>query len=319
MTADSMTLEELIQSLSNSLIKEILDGNSIKYKASKGKKYLADLFAEHADRKGLTHFYESLDKDVLRAALECVDQAPDHNNKQKMLNEFRAQLEKNTSFEDFLQEMSKDVLEQLCAALGFQTEGSEEEMMEALIEEVSIAGARELFNGMTKDYLLDCAHELKIKTTGSKTDLINRVLAKAFPVLKSEPASSSKQTSKPEVEKVPIKKGISRDELFQSYYLPELKEYCKKEGIKISGTRKQLADRILKYLSGETETVKAGGKKKRRKRADWKPPTFKGRRSVSKSTKKRKREEGDEEEEKKAPAKKAPKKGKTGKKTAKSK
>lgn len=300
MTNDTqLTLEELIESLGNSLIKEILEGNSIKFKTSKGKKHLANVFAEHADNKGISILYSVLDKDILRDALDNLGQAPSHNNKQKMLTSFRAACEEKGSLDEFFDSLSEDVLEQLGAAMGYQTEGSKQEMIESLLEELTIAGAREMFDGMTKEYLVDCAHQLHTKTTGSKRDVINNILAKAYPQLKSEPSTAT--TTKKEVKKVPIKKGVTRDDLFQSYYLPELKDYCKKEGLKVSGTRKELADRILKYLEGDTESVKAGHKKKRRKRVDWKPPTFNARRAAPAKSKKRKREE---EEDKEQPAKK---------------
>jgi hypothetical protein len=69
-------------------------------------------------------------------------------------------------------------------------------------------------------------------------------------------------------EKPPIELGITFDEVFQYYWLPELKEWCKRHQLKTSGTQREVIQRILKHLEApddETLLSTYHAPKKRRK------------------------------------------------------
>jgi len=60
--------------------------------------------------------------------------------------------------------------------------------------------------------------------------------------------------------KQPIKKGITFDDIFQHYYVDEVRDWCKEHGIKTSGKKTVLIKRILAFLDGD-ESVKVNEKK----------------------------------------------------------
>jgi len=68
-------------------------------------------------------------------------------------------------------------------------------------------------------------------------------------------------------EKKEIKKGITFQDIFQHYNLDEIQLWAKENGLKVSGTKKVLIDRILAYLEGEKENILAGSRLKPKKKA----------------------------------------------------
>jgi hypothetical protein len=85
------------------------------------------------------------------------------------------------------------------------------------------------------------------------------------PVEKLKKLKMEKKAIPVTIDKKPIVEGITHDELYQGYYLPELKEWCKEKNIKTSGSQRDLIKRILAFLSGD-ETVMKGYRKKKRKK-----------------------------------------------------
>lgn len=82
------------------------------------------------------------------------------------------------------------------------------------------------------------------------------------------------QTEKVISYKPGIEPGITYDEIDQAYCTPELKEWCLERGIKISGTQREIINRILMYLAGDTESTTQYKKKKKRKKINVKPIVF---------------------------------------------
>jgi hypothetical protein len=70
-----------------------------------------------------------------------------------------------------------------------------------------------------------------------------------------EALSSLKQKKAPA-----IKKGVSYQDLFQWYPLPDLVEYCRENELKVSGTKPEVIKRILAFLDGDIENTKATNK-----------------------------------------------------------
>jgi len=92
----------------------------------------------------------------------------------------------------------------------------------------------------------------------------------------------NKKRKKKKVQKVSktkpdLVKGVEYQDEFQHYYLEELVEFAKKNGLKVSGTKKELIQRIIAWLEGDKENTLAGTKKtpKRRKRSGSKKRTTK--------------------------------------------
>jgi len=89
-----------------------------------------------------------------------------------------------------------------------------------------------------------------------------------------------------------IEEGISKDDLFSWYTHAELFEFCSENGIKTSGTKSKLIERILNFLSGNKENIMHGDVKKTK-------------RKVSEETKKRRQKEKERQKKENAESKKS--------------
>jgi hypothetical protein len=79
----------------------------------------------------------------------------------------------------------------------------------------------------------------------------------------SQEATPSAPEGKPE-----FKLGVTYDQLFQAYFLPELKEYCRSQGLRHVGNRRDLIKRILAHLAGAPIPQTP---KRKRKSSSFKP------------------------------------------------
>jgi len=70
-----------------------------------------------------------------------------------------------------------------------------------------------------------------------------------------------KKVQKVSKTKPDLVKGVEYQDVFQHYYLEELVEFAKKNGLKVSGTKKELIQRIIAWLEGDKENTLAGTKK----------------------------------------------------------
>jgi len=67
-----------------------------------------------------------------------------------------------------------------------------------------------------------------------------------------------------------IKKGISKIDLHHWYYRNELGDWCKENGLKNTGNKKELVDRILEYLDDPAKAKEKAEKAKNKKSAGGK-------------------------------------------------
>jgi guanyl-specific ribonuclease Sa len=115
--------------------------------------------------------------------------------------------------------------------------------------------------------------ETPVRSRKSRREASNNKLAKVKEeesVALPEPVSESvteiiQNGSKPE-----IKKGITFDEIFQAYFLPELKDWCKQHGLKVTGNRRDIIKRILMFLDGDVVSTTPGSSKKRKRKGTQK-------------------------------------------------
>lgn len=121
---------------------------------------------------------------------------------------------------------------------------------------------------------------VKASTTAAST------IKKAKEASMQEAKEAAKKKSQPS-----IKKGITYQDMFQQYLRQELFDWCKKNGLKVSGSKPELIKRILAYLDGDIEnTMAVENKKVGKKEKEVK---------VKKPAKKAKKTEEPKEEEEK--------------------
>eukprot|EP01027_Heterolobosea_sp_BB2_P022223 GEZU01032708.1.p1 GENE.GEZU01032708.1~~GEZU01032708.1.p1 ORF type:complete len:373 (+),score=228.89 GEZU01032708.1:131-1249(+) len=273
---DIPTFDQTLQRLTAPLLQEVLKGNNIKITKSSTKKDLAENFVESSLQKGIQGFFDGLDKETLKDAvgqLEDAKSVAESNNQSKLLKAMKDSLAKHKTFESFLEQFSMETLEAFCKSMEFQEETEEkEELVDAIVQEIIIIGAKSMLSKMTKDYINNIIDHLSLKKSGTKEDLINRFLAISFPHLEDdgkddENNNSSKKSAKSttSTKKVEIVQGVTKDQLLQTYYTTELRDWCKSKGLKVTGSRKELIDRIIAFLNGDEKNTKPNGKPKKKK------------------------------------------------------
>eukprot|EP00817_Percolomonadidae_sp_ATCC50343_P005200 CAMPEP_0117424768 /NCGR_PEP_ID=MMETSP0758-20121206/5138_1 /TAXON_ID=63605 /ORGANISM="Percolomonas cosmopolitus, Strain AE-1 (ATCC 50343)" /LENGTH=192 /DNA_ID=CAMNT_0005208779 /DNA_START=324 /DNA_END=902 /DNA_ORIENTATION=+ len=170
--------------------------------------------------------------------------------------------------------MKVDTLHMMCEKLGFKEKGVKEDVIEGLLDELQVIGAREAFDQTLHDFIKEVLKNLNLPTTGTKMNCIARLLGQVWEFLLVDSlvlTLSDRQKLYDEVTKAslmsdddddddidrrgdlaPIQPGITRKEL-SKYFKKELKHYCKMHFLKRSGSVKELVDIILGHLSENTK------------------------------------------------------------------
>lgn len=179
----------------------------------------------------------------------------------------------------YLDQMDVEVLKEFAERIGIEpsSKATKGQIIEEIVEEIETTGVRLYFESFSEDLLRDIAYDMKLQ----KDPLAlpgKAVLIEAIVTNTDLPKKEKKKTSQPKVSKhkPALEKGVEYHDVFQHYYLEELVEYAKKNGLKVSGTKKDLINRIIAWLEGDKENTLAGTKRapRRRKRsASKKKPT----------------------------------------------
>lgn len=302
---EDVTIEVVLEKLSSDLLKELLLGNKAK-KSSGTKKKQVQAVMEVAEEKGSQHLLSSVSKDAdtMKSSLLLLEDTDDlgHDNKSKMAKQFKDHFKKATP-DKFFEKLNEDALDKICSCMEFQEEGDKEAKIDALCEELTIAGLRKMFETMAKSFIDEVAAHLKLSKSGSRKVVIDRILSGGYPHLKEaleEEKGSGKRKTKEEARadapKVSdIKPGITFEDLYQ-YYTEQLKDYLKQNGRITGGNKKEMVKRILAFLDGDDEGTKAmsaseRAKTKKKRRAPMSAATKK-----KKAAEKRKRAEAEKAE-----------------------
>jgi len=272
--------DKVLEHFSVSLLKELLECNGEKKtKKSAAKKALIQDVLSVAEKKGLANFYAVLGKDEMKAALTTINnEEPDHNSKSKFLTDIKKYVSDNT-VDKLFGALDQDTLVKFCACLSFEEENaSKAELESALKEEITIAGLRDIFESTNKAYMVDVAKCLGLPHTGTKKKIENSVLGLAYSDALEENEEEEEKKKKAKEDKnsettdiTKINKDSTSDDLYQ-YYQANLVDYCKQEKLKVTGSKKELVQRIIKYLKDpEDKSVRPqqpGDKKKKKKKSE---------------------------------------------------
>jgi len=323
-TVDRGDITKVFEELTNQLLIELLSGNNVKKPKNTPKAKNIKEILDVAAKKGQNELFANLEKDALKAALETLSKEElDHDNKSKMLIEVKKHFT-DKGHKEFFKALNKETLVSFAAALEFEEEeANKEELESAIEEEILIAGLREMLGKMAKEFIVDAAKELNLPHSGSKKAVETRILAIAYPHLADEEDDDKKKKEKKEGTKTAtdvskINKDSSFEDLYQ-YYTKDLHDWCETKGLKKTGTKKELINRMLKYFKDpEDKTVRpqkpGDGKKKRKKSEAQKKKEAKEKREAKKKEAeatggdKKKDEKKDEKKEAKADEKKDEKK-----------
>jgi len=240
------------------------------------KQTMVSSISEAIEQHGVKNLLNSMKRDELKTVVEKVDsidwKKEDNKNSKNVLSKKLGGVIDSQGINDFLSEHADvGLLKGICVDLDLEpASDKKEELVKQIGNAVRAIGLEGFFSSFAVDSLQDVCEDLKLKTAGSnnKRRLIECIVNK-----ESVPEAPKKKKQKIEIskKKQPIQKGSTYEDIFQHYYVGEVREWCKENGLKTSGKKTVLIKRILAFLEGDEENTKAapsGSKKK--KKADSK-------------------------------------------------
>jgi hypothetical protein len=240
------------------------------------KKEIIDAISDKIDTYAIEVFIASLPLAQLKSLAEKAKVAfkdEDNKNSRSVLSRRLSEQIVSAGFDEFLdQTADADTLKLVAEDFDVKAE------KKAIAEAARNFAAERYFGNFDVESLRALADDLKLKQaakTSSKRKIVEAIVTQED----AEPAEApKKKKQKVDVgKKKPLEKGITYDEIFQHYYVEELREFVKAKGIKVSGKKPVLIKRIVAYLNGETEGIMAGDKAegKKKKKASTKKTTAK--------------------------------------------
>lgn len=268
------------------------------------KKKMINSITDAIESSGVKNLLANIKRDDLTkvaegAALELKEK-DNAKSKAVLTKKLSAAIAKE-GVNDFLNEhCTVEVLKLIAADMDIDASDKKEDLVESIGDAVRKVGMETYFGSFDVDQLQDVAEDLGLKThrTSNKRKLVDCIVNK-------KDAPKEPKAKKPKVEfskkKKAIQKGSTYEDVFQHYYVGEVRDWCKEHGLKTSGKKGVLIKRILAFLEGDEESTKA------------KPKTGGKGKSNGKAEKEQKDEAKEEEEEEEGDEKKSAGKKKGGK------
>jgi len=219
--------------------------------------------SESIEEAGIRALLTSLKREDLKKLIstEDVDWKKDNKNSKTVLVKKLLVSISKEGINDYLTEhVETDLLKTIATDLGLEVNSDKkEELVKHIGDAVRVLGVESYFSSLNVDSLQDVCEDLKLKTGGTNN---KRKLVES--IVKNEDVPKEPKAKKAKVEfnkkKQPIKKGVTFDDVFQHYYVDEVRDWCKEHDIKTSGKKAVLIKRILAFLDGD-ESVKVNEKK----------------------------------------------------------
>jgi len=176
-------------------------------------------------------------------------------------------------------------------------------------EIINLVGFQSFFSRFDIPFLQHLLSEMDLKCNTDSKDRIVYALA-------TQTNAKKQKIEHKEIiysdEKQPIKKGVTYQDIYQYYFREELVDWSKNNGLKVTGSKKELIQRILAFLDGNKENTMSIANRKEEDKKDKKVEKESKKVNTKDANKKQKEEVTDEEEseEEVAPPKKEDKKKK---------
>merc|ERR1711879_69298 len=139
-------------------------------------------------------------------------------------------------------------------------------------QELDIIGTQIVFNSLTLSTLKTCCEDLNIANYEHATSKNQLLQASTLGVDLPEPQKTRRRGArKPKFAE--IDDCETYDQLFQYYKVDELVSWCKDNGLKTSGAKRIVINRILAYHAGDKENTMADPTRVNRSKAKKEKPT----------------------------------------------
>jgi len=227
------------------------------------KKAMVEDMSTEVEELGAKGLFQIMKREDLRKLSEGVDsiqwKKDDNKNSKTVLVKKLAAAVEAQGINDFLSEHAdNEQLKGMATVLDLEPADKKEELIKQVSGGTRHLGLEGYLSGFNVDTLQDVAEDLKLKThkSNNKRKLIDAIINKEDVEREPKKKKAKVEFSK---KKKPIQKGITYEDIFQHYYVGEVREYCKEKGLKTSGKKTVLIKRILAHFDGD-ESVKSSGK-----------------------------------------------------------
>jgi len=273
-------------------------------KLSKNK--MVNSIADEIEASGVKSLLATMKRDDLGAMADSAKvefNKKDNKKSKAVLTKKLGVAISKEGINDFLNNLSVDLLKSVAGDLEVKAGDKKEDLVHTIGDAVRKVGLESYFESLEVDSLQDVADDLGLKTyrTNNKRKLVHCIVNK-------EDVPKEPKAKKPKLEfakkKKPIEKGTTYEDVFQHYYVGEVRDWCREHGLKTSGKKGVLIRRALAYLEGD-ESAKSHGKKgKGKAKANGTPSKAAKAKEEKEKEKEETKEEAAEEEEDEEKAKK---------------
>jgi len=228
------------------------------------KKTILDDMSGEVEELGAKGLFQIMKREDLKKLSEGVNSIAwkndDNRNSKTVLIKKLASAAEEQGIHDFLSEHAdSEQLKSMAVVLDLEPADKKEELVQQVSGGTIHLGLEGYLSSFNVDTLQDVAEDLKLKThhSNNKRKLIEAIINKEDVEREPKKKQAKVEFSK---KKKPIQKGVTYEDIFQHYYVGEVREYCKEKGLKTSGKKGVLIKRILAYLGGDEDSTKSSGK-----------------------------------------------------------
>jgi len=246
----------ILKKLSKDVLKDLYEREHPEDDRKLTRVAMVEKLNETIEETGVTTLLEFMKREDLKelsSKVEITWKDEDNKNSKAVISSRLKDKIKPSGIDEFLQDAADvSMLNKLCDCL---EESPVSTNKDQLVKQVSGAvrnlGAETFWNSFDVTTLQSIGTDLKLKTKGtnSKRKLVDSILTNSNPE-KHEPKKKKRKITYSKKKK-PIEKGVTYDDIFQHYYVTEVREWCKAHELKTAGRKKELIKRILEYLNGE--------------------------------------------------------------------
>eukprot|EP01117_Protostelium_nocturnum_P006108 TRINITY_DN2201_c0_g1_i1.p1 TRINITY_DN2201_c0_g1~~TRINITY_DN2201_c0_g1_i1.p1 ORF type:complete len:298 (+),score=130.71 TRINITY_DN2201_c0_g1_i1:107-1000(+) len=294
-------MAEFLRKLSNENLYKLA---KYTFKGAKPETKKAELIANivsESKSRGITRMVAELKMDQLKEIVEkySID-IGSHNASTKTV--LRVKLaDQMKEDEKFVEKLKTEHLTMLLNAFKENVESKNGNKLNYLVQDLALETGFGIFmEQFDTPYLLKLLKEGNIK---GETSSKSKVIAAMIHNKDIEQAKSVKKEVEFSKKKKEIKKGVTYQDIFQHYYLTELVEYCEKNGLPKSGTKKELIKKILASFNDEEKSSKKKAEKSNKKAPKRKSTSKRETEEESKEEEEGEGEEQEQEEEQTKPKK----------------
>jgi len=268
--SDLVDPSTILKKLSKPMLQAIYDREHPEDESNLTRVSMIEKINETIEETGVTSLLEFMKREDLKELINKLDinwKDEDNKNSKAVLSSRLREKIMPSGIDEFLQDVADvSMLNKLCDSL---EESPVSTNKDQLVKQVSGAvrglGAETFWNSFDVTTLQNVTNDLKLKTKGtnSKRKLVDSIITNSNPE-KNEPKKKKRKITYSKKKK-PIEKGISYDDIFQHYYVAEVRSWCKAHDLKTSGKKKVLINRILGYLNEDAEDGDSGKESKDKK------------------------------------------------------